>query len=108
MKANRLKMTTNPITDILEMQLTKQVVRSVKTKRCLSAASSFSLAKQDVVLSALLSSLDLLFLSGQAKRKCEMVRLLMGSNNLANEFVSATRLSSYLAMTNHPRHSIKN
>ena len=61
----------NPIKDLLEMQVTKQVVRSVKTKRCLSAASSFSLAKQDVVLSALLSSLDLLFLLGQAKRKEE-------------------------------------
>jgi|GEM_PF-7011797 hypothetical protein len=47
------------------MQVTKQVVRSVKTKRCLSphvfGTSSFSLAEQDVVLSALLSSLDLLF-----------------------------------------------
>jgi len=58
------------------MQLTKQVMCSVKTKRCLSPhvlrTSSFSLAKQDVVLSALLSSLELLFLLGQAKRK-EMI-----------------------------------
>jgi hypothetical protein len=54
-----------PITDLLEMQVTKQVCRSVKTKRCLSpqvlGTSSFSLAKKDVVLPALLSSLDLLF-----------------------------------------------
>ena len=63
-----------PITDLLEMQKQIQVMRSAKTKRCLSETSSFSSAECDVVLSALLSSLDLLFLLRQGKRMREKTR----------------------------------